>query len=179
MPLHWCIVYLLWIIRYFVTFCKTIEAKLLKLRDSCVVKNVLVQHFSIHMEQNLINDDLIRQLCASHDRALSQQQFVNTELLTPGVCVTLYCSHLSTSSLLWGRQLASTQLLNYSCLHFDTDSISLHSLPLIFLSQPHHMSQFSHLRLCLPLLPSNLITVTLMYFIDKEIHVWWICWKLK
>ncbi|KAI0233832.1 WD repeat-containing protein 81 [Lamellibrachia satsuma] len=37
----------------------------------------------IHMEQNLINDDLIRRLCASHDQALSQQQFVHTELLTP------------------------------------------------------------------------------------------------
>jgi len=67
-------------------FAKPIEAKLLKLLDSCVVKTLLVQHFSIHMEQNLINDDLIRQLCASHDRALSQQQFVNTELLSPGVC---------------------------------------------------------------------------------------------
>ena len=29
--------------------------------------------FSIHMEQNLINDDLIRQLCASHDLHLAQQ----------------------------------------------------------------------------------------------------------
>ncbi|XP_064623672.1 WD repeat-containing protein 81-like [Lineus longissimus] len=28
----------------------------------------------IHMEQNLLNDDLIRRLCASHDEALSKQQ---------------------------------------------------------------------------------------------------------
>ena len=44
----------------------------------------MVQYFSIHMEQNLINDDLIRRLCASHDQALSQQQFVQSELLAPG-----------------------------------------------------------------------------------------------
>ena len=44
----------------------------------------MVQYFSIHMEQNLINDDLIRRLCASHGQALSQQQFVQSELLAPG-----------------------------------------------------------------------------------------------
>ena len=35
----------------------------------------------IHMEQNLINDDLIRQLCAMHDHDMAREQ---TPTLDPG-----------------------------------------------------------------------------------------------
>ena len=45
--------------------------------------SLLCKRFSIHMEQNLINDDLIRQLCAVHDEALSKQQ--RTKESTPKV----------------------------------------------------------------------------------------------
>jgi len=48
---------------------------------------------SIHMEQNLINDDLIRQLCLLHDQAIAQRSTETGNMYT--VFGTFQSSNLS------------------------------------------------------------------------------------
>ena len=79
----------------------------------------MVQYFSIHMEQNLINDDLIRRLCASHDQALSQQQFVQGELLSPGKHTFIIAASFVTAEL---RLLRSGCVTTFAIVRWDDEA---------------------------------------------------------